>query len=326
MPPLQTRRRLRTPGATDFFRLIHEEAAIMERISSGEVLYTAALRSLGVMRDFVDALTAALGRPVPLETLCALLNNATECYELALQFVEAMQASMEPEYAARIDVEDTCRGFLETAKAAAKRVVEVVFADAGMAGLLGQLFAAPDWSAGRTMRGLLATLGDYLGDAARYVDPSFFKRIADFALDELVGRYVSGFAAAAPKVTEPLTIRMANDELDLQRFFEKKVRSDRVMRATSTLMELRELLTAAGADAVAAAYARLLGFGVQLTPQALERALSGRSDLKRAELKDALLRAREAYAQKQAAAAPPPPASANPSGAGGRRRDAGGGK
>lgn len=65
-----------------------------------------------------------------------------DCYNRAVEFVEGIQATLEPEYADRIDVEETCRGFLEVAKAAARKVVETMFSDAGMAGLIAALFVS----------------------------------------------------------------------------------------------------------------------------------------------------------------------------------------
>lgn len=63
-------------GSTDFFRIINDEAAIIERISSGELLYFSAVRSLAIMRGFVEALLTSMARPLSLEQFCAVTNNA----------------------------------------------------------------------------------------------------------------------------------------------------------------------------------------------------------------------------------------------------------
>ena len=70
-----------------------KKVAVLEEISRGEALFAAAQRALLVMRRFVDAQRAqvAARRPLPLELLCALLNNNLECYAQSLEFAEHVQ-------------------------------------------------------------------------------------------------------------------------------------------------------------------------------------------------------------------------------------------
>lgn len=57
-----------------------------------------------------------------------------------------------------------CRGFLDVARCAMGRVVELVFNDPGMSGLLKALFSSAEWLEGRTTTTLIATLQDYMND------------------------------------------------------------------------------------------------------------------------------------------------------------------
>ncbi len=55
---------------------------------------------------------------------------------------------------------------------------------------------------GRTTATLIATLRDYFTDFQTWVQPSFLKRLAEAALEELVRRAVNMFAVAPPQVGE----------------------------------------------------------------------------------------------------------------------------
>eukprot|EP00879_Flechtneria_rotunda_P024868 GHRR01026389.1.p1 GENE.GHRR01026389.1~~GHRR01026389.1.p1 ORF type:complete len:572 (+),score=192.36 GHRR01026389.1:359-2074(+) len=100
---------LRTPGVIDFFRMLNEQVSVLEEISHGEVLLSAARRSLKLMANFVAAQQALLtpggaaaalaGASAPpggkfelnFEMVCAQINNSVDCYNQSLEFTEHVQ-------------------------------------------------------------------------------------------------------------------------------------------------------------------------------------------------------------------------------------------
>ncbi len=70
------------------------QVQILEDVSRGELLFTAASTSLKIMSEFAAAQAALLGRGLPLEKLCALLNNNVDCYNQSLEFTEHVQVGL----------------------------------------------------------------------------------------------------------------------------------------------------------------------------------------------------------------------------------------
>ncbi len=71
----------------------------------------------------------------------------------------------------RIDIEEVSRGFLEVAKSALAKLMDVVLADSAFADLQRKLYASDDWAAGRTTATWIATLADYLSDVSTFLEP-----------------------------------------------------------------------------------------------------------------------------------------------------------
>ena len=65
---------------------------------------------------------------------------------------------MESSYAAKLDVEDTCRAFLELAKLCGNSVVAMVFNDEGMLEQFKRLYVHTEWLSGTTTQTILVTL------------------------------------------------------------------------------------------------------------------------------------------------------------------------
>jgi hypothetical protein len=125
-----------------------------------------------------------------------------------------------------LDVEDTCRAFLELAKTIGARVVDLIFSDEGMRDQTRRFFAPPtpaggggEWEGGAATATALATLGDYFGDVVAYVDPVFAPRVIEGCLQELVRSYVVAAAERLPASTDARLARMACDEREVRAFF-----------------------------------------------------------------------------------------------------------
>lgn len=289
---------LRTPGAVEFFRILSEQIAIIEDISRADVLYESSARALKLMTAFTDAQQAVLKRELSLELLCAFLNNNLDCYQQSLEFTDHVKENLESEYKEKLEVEEVCRKFLEVSKAAARKVVDFMFNDPGMANNLKAMFMSSDWLTGTVTATVLATIKDYFEDLQVFVDPSFYKRLVELSLEDLVRRYVTALITSIPTITDPLVDRMEKDEHDIQRFYEQYLKADRVARCTQQLGDLKDLVASDSPEAFVLSYCSILEVNGAITPAMVEKLCLARSDMTRADVKEVINQCREVYKQR----------------------------
>eukprot|EP00798_Chlamydomonas_sp_ICE-L_P031950 gene31949-33734_t len=206
---------LRTPGVTDFFRIMNEEIAVIMSIDDhGEVMFQTALCAVRIMQGFQIAEEAVISESsqMSFEMLCAQLNNNVECHDQSVEFAEEVQKQLSPEFRKQLDIDDVCRGFLEVAKIAAKRSAE------------------------------------------RFVEPSFNKRVAESALDVLVRRSINMFVISNPPITEAVVERMTADIDAAVQYFGEHMRPDRIQVAIKPLLDLRVAEITAAFDRLVVEY------------------------------------------------------------------------
>ncbi|GAX84704.1 hypothetical protein CEUSTIGMA_g12126.t1 [Chlamydomonas eustigma] len=296
---------LRTPGATEFFRIMNEEIQVILSIDDhGEVMFNTAECSLKIMKAFQAALTSALSqRHMTFEMACAQLNNCVMCYEQSLEFSEDVQRQLLPEYKKRIDIEVVCRGFLDVGKVATKSLVENIFNDPGTSTQLKALFSSAEWLSGKTTATLIATVKDYMTDVQSGVENTFVKRVAEAALEELVRRYVNILLAGVPQVTEAVVKRLKEDENDVETYFSTHLRPDRLSKYIDQLSDIRELLSSNEAATCVLAYSNLLQIHSGFTLEVLQRIIEARVDMPKKEMKETLAQCKEVWKDRAAAQA-----------------------
>uniref|UniRef100_A0A383WAU5 Exocyst complex component Sec6 n=1 Tax=Tetradesmus obliquus TaxID=3088 RepID=A0A383WAU5_TETOB len=257
------------------------------------------------------------------EMVASFLNNSVDCYNQSLEFTDHVQSLLDEGLSSQLDVEDTCRAFLELAKtwvlllllllyadagmgaapggadvrghrygdvvsalplncicttmhadivwlakAWGQRLVEMMYADAGIVEQWRRMYSSADWLNGKTCATLLATIGDYFQDVTTFVEPGFCRRVCEGVLEEHVRRASSaavaaldrgavaavaamdsGAAAAAAAAgggggadADDLVLgRLVQDERDVQLFFEPFVPRDRLMHRVTQLAGLLPL-------------------------------------------------------------------------------------
>ncbi|WIA31171.1 hypothetical protein OEZ86_001178 [Tetradesmus obliquus] len=257
------------------------------------------------------------------EMVASFLNNSVDCYNQSLEFTEHVQSLLDEGLSSQLDVEDTCRAFLELAKAWGQRLVELMYADAGIVEQWRRMYSSADWLNGKTCATLLATIGDYFQDVTTFVEPGFCRRVCEGVLEEHVRRASSaavasldrgavaavaamgsGAAAAAAAgggggadADDLVLGRLVQDERDVQLFFEPFVPRDRLMRRVTQLAGLRELLDSSEPEGILAGYRAVLELNPAITPAMVEKLLASRPGLSKAQLNDVALQCRELYAK-----------------------------
>ncbi|GFH31490.1 uncharacterized protein HaLaN_30550 [Haematococcus lacustris] len=192
-------------------------------------------------------------------------------------YMADVQEQLDEEYRDKLDqVDDVCRGFLDVAKVAMARAVVVMFNDPGMSGQLIALYSRPEWLSGKTTTTLIATIKDYMADVQRFVEPSFVKRVAEAALEELGRRAVNMFTAGVLQVTAGLVSRMEADEVELDSYFKDFVKPDRRHKLMQTLVHMRTLVSCPTVPDVVSAYRELVASHVTFSFDLLQKIVEAR--------------------------------------------------
>ncbi|KAK9827315.1 hypothetical protein WJX81_003676 [Elliptochloris bilobata] len=252
--------RLWTPGAVDFFRIVNEQVAVVEDVSSADMLLRTGEAILQIMREFQEAQQRHLQRDLSDALLCA----------------------------GKLDIEAQCRGFLVLAKSAVAHLVGTIFGDSALAELFQKLYCSEDWQQGTVTGSILATLSDYFDDFKQLLEPTFFKRLVDLCLEEGVAHFVAALVTYAQNITDASLEAIQRDHDEISKFFEAFCSKERVVKSTQALEDLKELAASDSVDTFVLSYTSLLQVAPGITPTLLERIVAARTDLTKADIKEVM--------------------------------------
>ena len=290
--------KLWTPGFVDFFRILNDAFTAIERETQGEMLFRSAESAMQMMGEFVEAQMAVLQRDVPMHILCAFCNNNVRSYDLAIEYVEHFDEIVDEEFATKLEAEDVYRGFLEVAKTAMKKLIDGVFSDAGMVGLLKKLYQS-EWQSGEITSSLVATLQDYLEEFSAVLDDSLSKRVVEAALSKTISSYTTALVTRMPNITEAVIEQMQRDEAQLSAFFAQLMSVEKVAPHIQILSNMRQLACADSVEGFVFAYLSILDVSPETAPSLVEKVCSARPDITRIDANEINEQCRELFHQKQ---------------------------
>eukprot|EP00884_Botryococcus_braunii_P015581 jgi/Botrbrau1/2706/Bobra.0203s0048.1 len=293
--------RLWTPGAVEFFRMVNEQVALVEEATNGEMLVLAGAAVLSVMKDFQEAQQQALGRKLPDEVLCALVNNNMRCYNESMEFADHLQEALAEPFKGSLDIEVQCRGFLELCKAAVACLNESIFSDTAFTDLFQKLYCTEEWKSGDVTESILATLGDYFNDFVSLMDPFYFKRAAETCLETTTAHFIAALLTYPKAITDEFLQVARNDHRLLVQFFERFCPKEKVNKAAQPLEDLREVAGSDSVEAFVLSYTALLQAAPAIIPSLLEKIVAGRTDLTKADVREVMEQCRDVYLQRQKA-------------------------
>lgn len=290
--------KLWTPGFVDFFRILNDAFTAVESETKGEMLYRSAHSALQMMSEFVAAENAILQRDVPPHILCAFTNNNIRSYDLAVEFVEHYDDVVRDDLSGKLEAEDVYRAFLDVANTAMKKLVDSVFADPGMVGLLKKLYQA-EWQTGQITSSLVATLQDYLEEFNVVLDASIYKRVVEASLVKAVGSYTSALVSRMPSITEAVIQQMQRDEARLSEFYAGLMSPSKVAPHVQILSSMRQLACADSVEGFVFAYLSILDANPDTAPGIVEKVCAARGDITRADANEIIEQCRELFHQRQ---------------------------
>lgn len=305
-PKASAEGRMWTPGAVDFFRILNEQVAVVASVNRDVMLLRVGQSAVQTMRDFQAAQRRHISDGLPLEQLCAVINNNMRCYDESLEFAEALEERFAEHIKGSLDVEEACRGFLDLAKEGAAACVAVVFSDPAFAELFQRLYSSDDWRSGGLTASVLATLEDFLQDFERMVEPSFYRRLAEGLLEECVAHYVAAMLCNLRSVTEADVAAARRDDARIRQFFAAYTKPEKVARECQALTDACEFLVADSVEAFVLSYTALLTSAPGVTPTLLANLVNARAasdrNMTKADAREVLEHCREVYASRQARA------------------------
>eukprot|EP00210_Caulerpa_lentillifera_P007726 g7372.t1 len=290
--------KLYTPGFVDFFRIVNDSFAAIEGVTKGEMLFRSATSTLEMMSEFITAETAILQKEVPTHIFLAFANNNVRSYDFAIEFVEHFDEVTDENFKTRLEAENVYRGFLEVVKFSMKKLVEEVFSDGGMVGLLKKFYQSAEWQKGQTTESLIATLKDYLEDFEAVLESSVYKRVVEAMLETTINSCTSTLIQKIPNITEGVISRMKQDEVAICEFFRSIMNSKKVEKQVQALSDLRRLACADSVEGFVLTYHSILDTNPEINPSIVEKVCIARQDITRADTNEIIEQCRALYTQK----------------------------
>ena len=305
-PKQDTDGRLWKPGTIDLFRILHEQVDLIAGFTTGEMLYDVGQAVIKIMNDYqgdqttiLSAIQTDAASETGLENIVTVINSNSKAYSLSLELVETIEETLDAPFRGKIDIEETCRGFLFIAKTAVESASASVLADPGLQDVLKVLFGY-EWLQGKVTSVLLATLKDYMGDLKLWTEPGFFKRIVEGILEHAGQAWMEAIKSSTPVIQPDVIERMEEDCTAFRKVFglylsDAKLDKSKAIQMMDGVLEMSK---ADDKDDFVIGYRLILEIDV-CSPVLVEKLVSAREDISRKDASDIMVQCREIFQEVQ---------------------------
>lgn len=180
-----------TGGPVDLFTMVNQQIAAAHSTGVDQLTFSVLLACEAVFRFYVDEISKQVTtdwQTMPLEYLCAVVNNCSKMMEHAAELSQQAELLLNEAQFSSLAPDRVAQGFLDVAKVAVTSIVDKMMVD--LVPLFAKIFSDAWFKDQNGMGTVIATTGDFLCDLQLWVQEFFFKRLVTQVLDRVVYYYI----------------------------------------------------------------------------------------------------------------------------------------
>ena len=303
---IDTDGRCSTPLPVDVFRVVDEQMGLAARSRSAELMELAAkalaeeLSALAVeARRLLEGAASASAAfspsgaaaaaqsdapstSPPLEFVAAQANNAFVMHDLAADWLDLLENSLDEAALSALNGESVLRQLAALGDLAVRLVAREVYSDMAFDAAIRGFFTTREWREGGTVATVAATMDDYLADLTAFLAPTAYRRLLPPLFESLTARYVERWAAAYPiESGAEGSAAVERDVEELSALYNRHLPSNRAQDILSAVDALCDLLRADGAEAFIIEYTTAVRHHPECSPMLIERTLQANARIKK---------------------------------------------
>lgn len=243
-----------TPAPTDVFKIVQEQLGLTEATGCARFQAAALERTAVVLTTFQGALSGELTDPdkvsqLPLEYICAQVNNNTRCAEEAGRLRQAAAAGLKSSNANAKEAAESAvatlkkveAGFHDVAKTATGVLVDIMARD--LEPLWGGMFEK-EWYEGDPLVDVFASLLQYWNELEGRILPNFHRKMTARTLEGAIAGYMEALCTKKHSFDDRIGQRMIVDEQTMKDMFAQFPKASRTLSPWVMIMKhLRDILT-----------------------------------------------------------------------------------
>ena len=236
-----------TPGPLDLFTMINQQVATANSTGVDQLTINVLLACESLFSRFAKEISRQVKkdwRGMPLEYLCAVVNNCSRMMELCAGLSEQAELLLSERLTSQLSPEAAPTTFLEVAKTALGAVADLMVVD--LAPLFQNAFSDAWFAEESGMAVVVATVADFFGDLQFWLQDHFFKKLVTLALDQVVYMYIEALLTRSVKLTKKVTQGISTDVASIAELADAEsgfVREATLRKRTQVIDDVRELLT-----------------------------------------------------------------------------------
>jgi hypothetical protein len=180
-----------TGGPVDLFTMVNQQIAAAHSTGVDQLTFNVLLACEAVFGVYVDEISQQVTKDwqtMPLEFLCAVINNCSRMMEHVAGLAEQAELLLSEKQMSSLAPDAAAQGFLGVAKTAITAIVDQMMAD--LTPLFEKVFSDSWFSEQAGVGTVIATVGDFFCDLQFWLQEHFFKRLVTQILDRIVYTYI----------------------------------------------------------------------------------------------------------------------------------------
>lgn len=299
MPPdMDTNGQFLLTGSVIVFQMFNQQLDVVAPSSRGQLLADLVVECCNILEQFQNAWTEILNTEVTrfntkphempegiVEYTMALVNDSMRSAEFSETIVSRLETMCDDQYKQKVIdlVKKSLDGFLKIAKNAQQVLVDIIFSDIAVA---VKVMHCDQWYEQDIMKLIIGTFEDYCDDFQKHMSDYTFNKLTTELMDKFLVTYLETFKSKNAKFKMPTaTNRMRSDLEHAIAYFSKTKTAKRVTASFEPLLKVVALIEANPRMMYLDFYSLWRAYP-DIPLDYMEKLLSKRDDLEKAEIKD----------------------------------------